>query len=785
MQLRLGMISIVLALLAVVLMPVRTACAQEGIEPDVIIPQRHWIRPGAVEVRGVDVDVDIVDQVATTHMAIVLHNPTNAPREAQLILPVPRDAAIRSFGVDSISEEPNAVLMPREEASRIYRDIVRKLVDPGLLEFVGTGLIRSSVFPVPAGGTQTFRVVYEHALAAEAGRIDYVLPRSESLASQSVQWTIGMRIRSGRDIGAVYSPTHALDESRVNAKDIKIKVLDAASAGSFRLCYVPADNEGAALTTIMYPDPRVAGGKGGYFMVFLSAPERPGGPAMKREVTLVLDRSGSMRGQKIEQAKSAALQIIEALDDGERFNIIDYSDTIESFSPAAVEKNEDTVAKAREYVEQIKAVGGTNIHDALLTAVRAKPSEGALPIVLFLTDGLPTVGPTSETEIRNAVSSSNEFQRRIFAFGVGYDVNAPLLTALSQQSRAVPTFVEPEEDVEVKVGRVFDKLGGPVLALPELGVVSMELTVGPSPIREMMPGVLPDLFAGEQMIVLGQYTTDEAKTISIAGSSGEERRTFTTKLDPTSASNANGFVARLWAQRKIATLIDQIRQAGADGQMTRDDPKFKELVDSVVALSQEYGILTEYTAFIAMEDAYKQNLAMDGELQYQLGLNAVENRSGQWGVQAEVTNSARQRDQRVESKTGEQVLRLYSVSPTTPASVNSRGLAGGGGAAPADANQVGFDLDTSADEAGKIVSSVQNLAGLTFYLRGDRWVQAEMLEMADEDAEQTIEFGTEAYEKIVDELIEKNQQAVLGLNSVNEVYLMIKGQRVLLKRPTE
>lgn len=764
-------------LLAWCALPVSAAHGQERPDADLIIPQRHWVHPGAVEVKGVEVDVEVVDQVATTRMAIIVHNPTDMPREAQLILPVPREAAIRSFGVDAISEEPNAILMPKDEASRIYRDIVRRLADPGLLEFVGTGLIRSSVFPVPAGGTQTFRVVYEQVLEAESGRIDYVLPRSEWLASSAVDWTISLRIRSSRAIGAVYSPTHALDESRVNAQEIRIRVLDASSGGSFRLSCVAADRDGAAMTTIMYPDPRVANGKGGYFMVLLAAPDKPDGPVMKREVTLVLDRSGSMRGKKIEQAKAAALQIIEALEEGERFNVIDYSDTIASLAPMALEKNEQTVAMARAYIEQIKAVGGTNIHDALLTAVRARPSEGSLPIVLFLTDGLPTVGPTSETEIRQAVRASNAFARRIFAFGVGFDVNAPLLTALSQQSRGVPTFVEPDEDVEVKVGRVFEKLAGPVLALPELRAVSMELTVGPPAIRELIPEALPDLFTGEQMIVLGQYVTDERVTIAISGTCGEQRRSFSASLDPGSADRANAFVARLWAQRKIAALIDQIRQAGADGQMTQDDPKYRELVDSVVALSQEYGILTEYTAFIAIEEAYKQNLASDGQMQYRLGFNAVQNRSGQAGVRAEFINQARQRDARIDARADEQALQLFSITASGGGPTTGLPAGHAGGAAPRIVQE---DF-----EPGQVAASVRHVAGRTFYRRGDRWVEAGLLEQADAEPDRTLAFGSEAYDRVVDRLIERNLQAVLGLNVTSDVYLAVDGQRVLLKRPRE
>jgi len=772
MQHRIGIVSVTLIGMLVMFVPMRQACAQDHSEFDVIVPQRYLVRPGMVELRAVEVDVDVVDQVATTHMALVLHNPTDAPREAQLVLPVPRDAAIRSFGVDAISEEPNAVLLPREEATRVYRDIVRKMVDPGLLEFVGTGLIQSSVFPVPAGGTQTFRVVYEHALPAESGRVEYELPRSQSLSGQSVQWTIGVRIRSSRPIGAVYSPTHPLDERRTSANDMRLKVLDAQQPGPVRLYYVLADSEGAAITTLLYPDGRVADGAGGYFMIFLSAPDEPAGEVMKREVTLVLDRSGSMRGSKIEQAKGAAMQIIEALDDGERFNIIDYADTIESFAPAAVEKNAETIARAREYVAQIKAVGGTNIHDALLEAVRAQPGEGVLPIVLFLTDGLPTVGPTSETEIREAVSRGNEFKRRIFTFGVGYDVNAPLLTALARQSRAVPTFVDPDEDVEVKVGQVFSKLGGPVLALPELHVVSAELAIRPSPIRELMPGELPDVFAGEQLIVLGQYTSDEAMTIAITGDSGRERRTLTTRLDPKMASRSNGFVARLWAQRKIATLIDALRQAGADGQMTPEDPRYKELVDSIVALSQEYGILTEYTAFLAIEDAYKENLANDGVVQYRLGFEALRGRSGQRAVAQDKTNLGRQQAQRV-SNTAESITLLVNPSPNAPA--------GGQNASRID---LGGQLVPYAD-ARTIMSSVQNIAGRAFYLRGERWVEASLLDRADEDPEQTIEFGSEAYDKLAEALIEQNQQALLGLNVNADVYLEYEGQRVLLRRPTK
>jgi Ca-activated chloride channel family protein len=335
------------AALVLLLMPAAGAFAQDDIGPDLLVPQRFRVRPGVVTVEGVEVQVDVTDRVATTRMAITLHNPTDAPREAQLVLPVPSGSAIRSFGIDAISSEPTAVLLPREQARQVYRDIVSKMADPGLLEFIGTDLIRSSVFPVPAGEQATFRVVYEHALPAESGRFEYVLPRSESLGASGVDWTIGLDLRTSRSIGLVYSPTHALEEKDVAPDHKTVKVLGTAEPGPFRMYFVLAGQSGAGITTLLYPDPKVGGGKGGYFVLFLDAPEDTGAPPMKREVTLVIDRSGSMRGEKIEQARAAALQIIEALDDGERFNIVDYSDTIERFSDEPVVKSADTIEKVR------------------------------------------------------------------------------------------------------------------------------------------------------------------------------------------------------------------------------------------------------------------------------------------------------------------------------------------------------------------------------------------------------------------------------------------------------
>jgi Ca-activated chloride channel family protein len=723
-----------------------------AISHDVIVPHRPIWREGAVEVRGVEVEIDIVEQVATVQMAVTLFNPSSSPREAQLVLPVPSDAAIRSFGIDAISEEPNAILLPRDEATRLYRDIVRKMVDPGLLEFVGTGLIQSSVFPVPAGGTQTFRVVYEHALRAESGRVDYVLGRSQSVDPSVTPWQVTMRVRSTRGVGAVYSPTHDVGVDRLGTGDVRLKVRNPGVSGPVRVSFLAGTSVGTSAAVLMYPDERVGPG-GGYFLMLVDAPQVERADRMKREVTVVFDRSGSMRGGKIEQAQAAALQIVEALDDGEYFNIIDYSDTISKFSPAAVEKTPESIERVRAYIGAIKAMGGTNIHDALLEAVRSKPREGLLPLVLFMTDGLATVGTTNELAIREGVAKANEYQRRIFSFGVGFDVNAPLLSGLASGSRAVATFVDPQEDVEVKVGQAFAKLAGPVLVNPVLVEERLDLAAGPGVVREVLPGVLPDLFAGEQLIIVGQYTAAERANLAVSGLQGDEKLRIPAQLDPAASSHGNAFIARLWAQRKIGTLIDALRQRSAEPDFNESSPAYKELVDEIVVLSKEFGILTEYTAFIALEEEYRRDLADKGAGRGIHFRSASDERAGREGVMAERSV---------------QSLR-YAARPDADAYSVPAARAPGGGEAG----------DFVARWAGARGPAVQSFAARTVYRRAERWVDASLLETPDMKPDREIAFDSADYDRVLDQLVELGEQGLLALDA--DVLIRLDGDVVLIR----
>src|SRR5262249_31461209 len=275
--------------------------------------------------------------------------------------------------------------------------------------------------------------------------------------------------------------------------------------GPFRLSFL-RERADVSASLFAYPDPKIGGG---YFLLLAGLPPHSAKPetgGLKREVTLVIDRSGSMRGEKLTQVREAALQVLGGLDDGEAFNIILYNEGVEPFSPGPVRKSRGTIKDATEFLEGMTARGGTNIHDALLEALRQPAADGALPIVLFMTDGLATVGQTSESAIRELALKGNPHGRRIFTFGVGVDVNTPLLEKIAYESRATTTFVLPAEDVEVKVSAVFERLKGPVLADPKLSIGE---STTPRRARELIPTRLPDLFHGDQIVLLGQYVGEE------------------------------------------------------------------------------------------------------------------------------------------------------------------------------------------------------------------------------------------------------------------------------------
>ena len=700
--------------------------AQTSRMPVWISPNTRLTQTLAVQVTQVDARIDLADQIATTTLDIALRNPTGRSLESELLVPVPQGAVLKAFAFEGGHAEGTARLLPRDEARRIYDSIVAQTRDPALLEFVGNAVVKSSVFPVPANCTQKVRVTYEQLLEADGARLDYVLPRSEAV-EYSVPWKLSMRVKSTSRIASVYSPSHEIAVKQPNGSEASLSC-ETKDSGAFRVSLLRETKDEMTASLLAYPDPKIGGG---YFLVMIAPPKPKADAApIKREVTLVIDRSGSMAGPKLDQVKAAALQVIEGLNDGEGFNLIVYNEAVEMFAAQPVIKNVESTKQARDYISALRVSGGTNIHDSVVEALRQKPLEGMLPLVLFLTDGLPTIGQTSEKAIREAVAKGNPHQRRVFTFGVGVDVNTPLLSRIARETRASAEFVLPKEDVEVKVGRVFDRLRGPLLTKPALRALD-----DPNRVSDLIPSPLPDVFEGEQILLSGTYRGEAPLHFQLTGASAEGERKFDFTFNLDKASTANAFVARLWASNKIAVLSEAIRDLGADGATANTT----ELVNEIVRLSTQFGILTEYTAFLAEEGTSLASAAPNAsKAAFNYSDRAMKMHSGPAAVaQSENLQKA------VESK---------------QLNVRNRFL----------------DDKMQAVE----ITSVQQVQAGALFNKGNRWTDANAAK-TERAPDRTIEIGSAEFGHLVDELAADNRQGLLALRG--ELLLEHRGQLVLIR----
>ncbi len=707
------------------------------------IPIPRPVRP--VEVRGVDASVQIDNQIAQTTLTVTFFNPAGQQQEGEVLLPVPSAAALKSFSMEGSNTVLKAKILPKEEARRIYDRIVAQSKDPAILEFAGYGVVDSSVFPIAARSECRIRLVYEELLATEADRIDYVLPRSEAL-DYRVQWNIDVEWALKGGIATAYSPTHEVSAQN-SKKGLRVKMGGKVDPGPFRLSVLRKKNKEPVATLLTHPE---EGEDAGHFLLLIAPPGREDGAArLKREVTVVIDRSGSMAGEKMDQARAAAIQVVEGLDEGEFFNLIVYNEAVEPFAERPVEVNRENIIRARRFISGIRVSGGTNIHGALQQAILQPVHHGTVPIVLFLTDGLPTIGETSEKRIRENAQDANKGRRRIFTFGVGVDVNTPLLSRLARDSRAAATYVLPREKVEVKVAAVFRRLSGPVLSFPKLQARDRRGNPVPHRIDDVVPHELPDFFANDQIIVTGRYRGGEPVDFRLTGHDGAAQRKFSFPFRP--GRKRNSFVPRLWAMRKIAVLTEALRDLGADSALgglvgsgvDRNDPRVKELVDEIVRLSTEYGVLTEYTAFLALEgEVFRPEAQRNSRAASNFDERALKTRSGRLSVNQDL-NLWKQK----QSGT----LNRYN----------------------------GF---VNGQLEMEEVQNVAQCADMAFFKRGNEWVDASVTLASRKESSlpiREIVVGSDEFRRVVDRLVSKERQSCLALGKNLEV--AVDGVRYRLK----
>ncbi len=546
-----------------------------------------------------DVKIQIEDQAAVTRVTQTFHNPTSQQLEATYVFPVPKGASVKKFVMWVDGKEVAGELVEADKARTIYTDIVRRAQDPGLLEYVGSNLLRLRVFPIPANGDQKLSVSFSSIAPQEDGLIEYVYPLKSSGKSVSTleKCTLQATLKSQHALQNIYSPSHSIRIKRKNDHEATVHceasqtVLDK----DFQLYWTQGSKD-VELTLLAN---RPAKDSDGTFLLLISPrAELSKKQHVARDMVFVLDTSGSMQGVKLEQAKKAVKHCLGGLSPSDRFTVLNFATTVNKYSDTLTTATSGHVEQAKQWVDRLTSTGGTAIDAALDSALETRSSDSHRPFtVVFFTDGQPTVGETNADKILTKVIDRNTASTRIFTFGVGDDVNAALLDQLADKTRAVSTYVRPQEDIEVKTSGLYSKISHPVMT-------NLKLTAGKGiTLSEVYPTNLPDLFHGSQLVVLGRYHGKGHTAVTLTGSVGKETREFVYEVNfPGKTDDEKAFVVDLWARRKVGYLLEQIRSNGEK----------KELVEEVVALAKKHGIATPYTSYLVVPDSAATPVVQNG-----------------------------------------------------------------------------------------------------------------------------------------------------------------------------
>ncbi len=540
-------------------------------------------QPITLESESIEIDLD--DQFAHVKITQIFRNNTWTDLEGIYMFPLPQNADISDFALWMDGRELSSETMGAVEANRIYQNIVATMRDPGLLEYVGDGLIRAHIYPIPANGTKQVDIYFDWLLPIENNLISMNLPLSlDGYSIDAINsLAITVRIDSPDALGSIYSPTHDIDINRNGSRDAVVSLEKGwhRPEGDFIL-YISRPDGAIGLNLLT----ESSSGDEGHFLAMI-APEynESGIDVVAKDFIFVLDTSGSMSGNKIEQAKDATHFIFQNLNSDDRFSLITFATDVYPYFEGWKNATRGNISDVKDHIDGISAGGSTNIEGVLNAACTLNSDTGRPLYIIFLTDGLPTVGNTNTAWlVENMKNRNQNLNARLFCFGVGDDVDYPFIDRLARENGGYTSSVGPYEDLELPLSEFYSKIKSPVLT-------DIEIEINGTRIYDMLPAIIPDLFLGSQILLTGRYNGEGNATIRMTGMLGSERVTFSWPVKFKRNHN-NDFIARHWATRRVGYLLNEIRIYGEN----------QEIVDEIIGHSQRYGIVTPYTSMLVTED---------------------------------------------------------------------------------------------------------------------------------------------------------------------------------------
>ncbi len=682
-----------------------------------------------LEVKYHRVNVEISEQSAVTYIDQEFYNPTRARLEGYYIFPIPEGAVIKKFSMYINGTETQAELLNAQKARRIYEDIVRKSLDPALLEYTDRGIFRARIFPIEPGSTKRVKISYSQLLEKDNKTVEYVYPlNTEKFSAKLLKdVSVNIDIKTKGILRNIFSTTHEAEYIRKDDHHAKVSWQAANVKPDIDfILYYNTDDSGIGMSLLTYRKDKT-----GHFFLSLSPGFTSGNEISEKDITFVLDTSGSMKGEKLEQAKKALTYCVDNLNRNDRFQIVRFSTEAEKLFTSLSKADKASLQEAQAFINDLTATGGTNIEEALSLALPGKPDASRSHMIIFITDGKPTVGETDENKLLKKIVKANKSNARIFTFGIGYEINTHLLDRITLETKAFRNYITPGESIDKKISGFYNKVQSPVLT-------SLKLTFDNIRTSRTYPKELPDLFGDSSLVVLGEYSGHGKSKIVLEGTVNGKNRIFEYTAEFPEKDTGNDYIPTLWAARHVGYLLDQVRLNGED----------RELIDEITETARKYGIVTPYTSYLILEDEMER-LSGGAIRADDMTLGNVAPQIKGFAARSE----SEYRD--MKSKSGESgVLPSRELQAMNKASSLSGAIQG----------HDRLDYKDAAGAVQNIADNVKNVSGRAFYNAGRFWVDS-LIQSGEKQYTLTrIRFAGKAYFDLLKRNSEAAQVMALGRN---------------------
>jgi Ca-activated chloride channel family protein len=567
--------------------------------------------------KSYDATVTITDQIAVTHVDHIFKNETANRMEGIFVFPLPKGAIVTELALWINGVRVVGDVMERDTARAVYESVVRKAIDPALLEYMGDNIFKLSVFPIEPNGNamseRRIEITYAELLPFNDGHVTYsFFMKTANLSSKPVERaSINGIITSQKTITSMSSPSHPGGGTllSIRSQDQKNYTFvygnEKAHSEVDLLINYQLEADGLALKNCIYlPDMKKpmffdSTGDDGYFLLWVTPPKTDTmEKVLPKNVALVADVSSSMSGTRIIQLRKSLNTMIDMLSEKDRFSIIAFSSGVQTFKSDMVQATSVNKTEAHTFVNALSEAGLTNYEDALRKALNSTWSDSGINVTVFFTDGKPTWPiETSPAKILTLVKDLNTRSVSLFTFGVGSDLDETFLRSLASQNSGEYYQITSDGAIASILSGFMTRISYPLLKKITMDYSTLDQ-------YDVYPRTLPDLFAGTQLSVLGRFRKEGVSKITFTGQRAAEQVVIKQDVQFTKDQLDHPFVPRMWASAKIDYLMNEIAVAGEQ----------KELVDNVKKLGKKYSIITKYTSLLVLEPnkptAVEDKLAM-------------------------------------------------------------------------------------------------------------------------------------------------------------------------------